>query len=652
MRKYFAALAIGLLSFGCAYGLNGVTTDPSLDLFSARQLGMGGVCVGFAGDASGVFANPAGLVGLDFPQVVTSSRNLVLDEAQYLQAGWAMPTEYGVFGLGYAGLGTDGSYATTLDPATGRVLQDPSQEAGSYSSSVIALTYAREVKTPVKVALGGSLKIFNQALSGAGVAQSGNGFGLDLGADYQALPWLKTGVVLQNLIGSVSWPGSQDRVGGYYKIGAAASVLGTGEALYYYPQKLDVGLDLDLPSGVLASSSSFLYHLGCEYTPVKNIALRAGFNQEPAGTGLTLGIGLVNGGFRFDYAYEQRPGLPGDNPHYFTLSYIGERVLSYEPKVKAQQPHLKFLAPADRLITDRATLEVTVEAWADKVTEEKRIWTVTAVAATADVVELTTREALPEVYLNGQKLDRQGTVAAALQLKEGWNRLLLSSYTSAEISDNKLLLPASTGTAETRVLKITPFKDAPLGHWAIEPISLTGVLGLVTGYPDNTFKPDKGITRAELVTLLVKSIALRPEVLDPYASQEAFKDVKPSHWAAKYIAYGSSLKYVTGYPDRTFLPNKVLSRAEGVAILARYAGLESKAETASPFPDLKAGFWADKYIEAAWNAGMLAYLKDKDFKPNEPFTRAEACEVLYRVPAVQKKANEFWETGLISAGRQ
>ncbi len=652
MNRFLLCLLICGLTAGYAYGINGVTTDPSLDLFSARQLGMGGACVGFAGDATGVFANPAGLAGLRFPQVVTSSRNVMLDEAQYLLAGWALPTDYGVFGLGYAGLGTSGSFATTLDPATGRVLQDPSHEAGSYSSSVIALSYAREIAVPLKASVGGSLKLFNQALGGAGVAQAGNGLGLDLGANYRPLPWLTAGVVLQNLVGAVSWPGSQDRVGGYYKIGAAASVLGTSEAYYYYPQRLDVGFDLALPNGVLANSSSFLYHLGCEYTPVNNIALRAGFNQEPAGTGLTLGIGLVNGGFRFDYAYEQRPGLPGDNPHYFSLSYIGERVLSYEPKTRSRQPHLKFLAPRNLVITDQATIDATVEAWADKVIDQKRTWTVTAVAATFDVQEITTREALPEVYLNGQKLDRQGTVEVKIPLKEGRNLIVLSSYTSAEVSGDRVLMPAMTGTAEARVLKITPFKDAPLSFWAIEPISLTGALGLVTGYPDDTFKPDRGITRAELVTLLVKSVELRAETLDAYGTHEVFKDAKTSHWAAKYIAYGSALKYVTGYPDGTFQPNKVLNRAEGVAILARYAGTVSSAEVTVPFPDLKAGFWANKDIAAAKQSGMLAYLAGKEFKPNEPFTRAEACEVLYRVPAVQKKVNEFWETGLISAGRQ
>jgi hypothetical protein len=640
-----------LLLFGfSAYALDGVTTDPSLNLMAARQLGMGGLSVSFGNDASGVFANPAGLVGLEYPQIITSSRNITLDETQYLLAGWAMPTDLGIFGLGYAGMGTGGSYATTLDPATGRVLQDPSQEAGSYASSVIAVSYAREVKAPVKLSVGGNLKFFNQALSGAGVSDRGTGLGLDLGANCQVLPWLSAGALLQNLTGSVNWSGSQDKVGGYYKFGASANILGASqEALYLNPQGLVAGLEIDLPNGVLASSSSLLYRLGCEYYPLKNITLRAGLNQEAGGSGLTLGIGLVNSGFRFDYAFVQRAGLPGDNPHYFSLSYIGERVLTYEHKLITKYAHLKFIFPYNRLITDKDTLPVRAEVWADRVVAQKRTWTVTGVSATYETTDLLAPENLADAVLDGRRLDQQGTIETTAQLKYGRNVIQLSGYTSPE-SFNGQVIASRLGTAEAVVLRIVPFVDTPIGYWAIEPISLTGALGLASGYPDNTFKPEKGITRAELVALLVKSAGLPQETLDAFGSSEVFKDVQRKNWAAKYVAYGNSVNYVTGYPDGTFQPNKVLNRAEGVTILARYAGLEGSAEVAS-FPDLKAGFWANKYIGAAKQAGMLAYLEKKDFKPNEPFTRAEACEVIYRVPAIQKKTNEFWETGIISAAR-
>ncbi|MBN3033365.1 MAG: S-layer homology domain-containing protein [Candidatus Saganbacteria bacterium] len=634
-----------------ALAVNGVGSDPSLDLFSARQLGLGGLTVNFADDAGGVFANPAGLAELEFPQLTTSSRRLTLGETQYLLAGWALPTAWGTFGLGYSAAGAGGSLPTMLDPGTGRVIQDPSREAGSFSNSVIAFSYARTVPAPVKLAVGGNLKLFNQSLSGAGAADRGSGFGLDLGCTCQALPWLTAAAGLKNLIGgSVRWSGSEDTLGSAYRLGVAATILGgSREAFRTYPQKLTAGLEFDLPGGVLAANNSLLYHLGCEYFPLKNIALRAGLNQETAGTGLALGLGLVNGGFRFDYAFVQRPGLPGDNPHYFSLSYIGERVLTCEPKLKLKSAHLKFLFPYDRLITDKDIIPVRAEAWGDRVVDQKRIWTVTAVSATFDVVNQIVTEPLASVALGDKKLDQEGTIETTHSLKLGWNDVRLTAFTSPEIFAGRTY-ESKLGSAEARVLRIVPFTDTPMNYWAIEPIALMGVLGLVNGYPDNSFRPEKGITRAELVTLLVKSLALPQETLDSYASVEAFKDVPLHHWAAKYIACADAQKYVTGYPDGRFAPNKVLSRAEGATIMARYAKLAPAGGTKS-FVDLKDGFWAAEFINAARQAGLLKYLEGKDFKPDNPFTRAEACEVLYRVPAVQSKVDQYWESGLISAGR-
>ena len=640
-----------------AFAANGIALDPSRTLFNARQLGMGGVSVGFANDANGVFANPSGLTGLEFPQVTTSSRRLLMDETQYLLLGWAMPTDYGTFGIGYAGMGTGGSIPTMLDPGTGRIIQNPSLEVGSYSNSVLAFSYAREITTPIKLSAGGNLKFFNQALSGGNASDRGTGTGIDLGVTYRPLFWLTTGAVLQNIIGgSVKWSNSEDKIGGYYKLGAAATVLGpTQEALNYYPQTLRAGLDLDLPSGVLAASNSMLYHLGVEYLPIKNVFLRAGLNQESAGSSLTLGVGVVNGGFRFDYAYDQRPGLPGDSPHYFSLSYIGERVLTIDYKLKKKATVFKFLHPRDKLVTDLDFVHFSAEAWAEKVIDRKRTWTVTAVSATQDVHEITVQEKFALLFLNGKPVAKHGTnevIEGREDLKHGRNVIQLLGYTSPEIIADTVI-PSTVGTGELRILRVTPFTDTPVDFWAADPIYLNVTLGLITGYPDNSFKPDKGITRAELVTLLVKSLSVPQETLDARGSEESFTDVALIHWAAKYIAHGSALKLVSGYPDMTFKPNKVLSRAEGVTILARYAGLKEDAGAAgAPFPDLKPGFWANKYIAPAKAAGMLKYLAGKDFKPSENFTRAEAAEVFYQAPAIQSKVNEFWNTGIVSAASQ
>jgi hypothetical protein len=228
----------------------------------------------------------------------------------------------------------------------------------------------------------------------------------------------------------------------------------------------------------------------------------------------------------------------------------------------------------------------------------------------------------------------------------GRNVFQVVGYASTETPAGKASPEVFVASSEARVLRFNPFSDTPMTHWAIEPVALSVTLGLVKGYPDNTFKPEKGITRAELVTLLVRTM---PVKIEESVTVSTFSDVPEHHWAASYIAYGSYKKLITGYPDGTFKPNMVLTRAEGVTILARYSNLAEEPGAAPPFPDLQPDFWANKYIAPAKKAGLLEYLVGRDFEPPTPFTRAEACEVLYRTPQVKQSVDQFWDTGIVSA---
>jgi hypothetical protein len=627
--------------------ISGVAVDPAQSIFSARQLGIGGVSLGFDLDANSVFTNPADLVNSQFPQLAATSRNIALGESTYLLSALAIPTDFGLFGVGYVGLSTGGSLPTMRDPATGRIMVDPSSEATNFTNNALVLAYARSIPNWSKLNVGGNFKLINQNITGTG-GDKGAGWGIDLGATYQHSSWLILSANAQNLLSSpVKWSRSEDKLGGYYKFGGKINYWGSsGEALIAHSQKIDLGLELDLPNNVLSASNGLLLHAGAEYSPLKNIFLRGGLNQEAAGTGLTLGVGVVNDGFRFDYAYLQRPGLPGDNPHYFSLSYIGERVLSYHYKLRRKESGIVWLNPKDKSITDAPEIILKAQVQEKRIVDQKRLWTVTGVSETFEVQEIAQYQDMPTIYLNGIKIDQTGTIESTTALAMGRNVFEIVAYSSPEVMPGKKDYEIFGTSSEVRVLRFKPFKDTPLDFWAIEPIALSVTLGLVKGYPNDTFKPEKGITRAELVTLLVRTM---PVHLAEEVTETGFSDVPKKHWAARYIAYGAFKKLVTGYPDGKFLPNKVLTRAEGVTIMARYANLPEKLEAKQPFPDLKENFWANKYIDPARETGLLNYLLGKNFEPSVPFARAEACEILTRTPAIKAGIDEYWNTGIVSA---
>jgi len=640
MRIKFA-LTLILLAAAPLLAIGGVSFDPSLQPNLARQLGMGGTSLVFSDDASGLFYNPAGLADVKLPQIVAASRQLVFESVDYTLIGWAMPTEHGTFGIGYTSLNTGGSLPTVLDPATGRVIINPSAEVSSYINSTLIFSYA---KTFEQISLGINYKMLMQQLGGS-ASSTASGNGIDVGLVYPINPWLTVGANLQNIIkGSLAWAGGEtDQVGGNYKVGCKINIMGTNEALIKRNQTIYGGIDLSMPH--ISTTRDLSYSLGIEYLPIKTVSLRTGVGMGSESTGLNFGIGFLNGGFRFDYCYATNPNLSGDMPHYFSLAYVGERVVKHltDKKAKKWEPSIVFKSPVDRTITDKNTIEIIAVAKADKIIDKTTVWQVTGISATKEVKEVKLGENLSPVYLNGLLIKQTGTVSTSASLIAGRNVFQLVGYTP---SDEAGKVESISG--ESRVLRFYPFKDTPMNYWAIRPIALGVTLGLIKGYPDNTFKPKKGITRAELITLLVRTL---PNLdLNQTIESVPFPDVKVKHWATKFITLGTRSNLVTGYPDGSFKPKRVLTRAEGITVLARYAGLTPDNKAKPAYKDIKAGYWANKYIAPAEKAGLLSHI-EKEFKPNDPFTRAEAIKVLYHTPQIQDKVNQFWETGIVSGGK-
>ena len=134
--------------------------------------------------------------------------------------------------------------------------------------------------------------------------------------------------------------------------------------------------------------------------------------------------------------------------------------------------------------------------------------------------------------------------------------------------------------------------------------------GIVTGYPDDTFRPDAPLTRAEFAVLLHRF--LFTPVTGWYGDGMDFADISAvvgSHWAVSYVNSAWGMGWMTGYPDGTFRPDDDITCAEAVTIINRLLGRDESSTTAkegtNPFSDLSAGHWA--YANILEAAGELVY---------------------------------------------
>ncbi|MGO1581266.1 MAG: S-layer homology domain-containing protein [Peptoniphilaceae bacterium] len=137
------------------------------------------------------------------------------------------------------------------------------------------------------------------------------------------------------------------------------------------------------------------------------------------------------------------------------------------------------------------------------------------------------------------------------------------------------------------------FKDLAADKWYSNDVEKLVGLGIINGYPDGTFRGEKSVTRAEFVTMLVK-------ILDLKSGTKGFSDVTSDYWAKEAIEKCTSKGIVSGYPDGSFRGDKEITRAECVVMLNRAFGIENctKKEIVK-FNDLSTDHWAYKEIMAA-----------------------------------------------------
>ncbi|TBL81545.1 S-layer homology domain-containing protein [Paenibacillus thalictri] len=89
-------------------------------------------------------------------------------------------------------------------------------------------------------------------------------------------------------------------------------------------------------------------------------------------------------------------------------------------------------------------------------------------------------------------------------------------------------------------------------------------------------------------------------------------------------------RYILGYPDGEFKPQRTLTRAELSAIIARLLNGGAATEGASVYTDVPTTHWAAGYIGTVTDSGIFNGFEDGSFQPDKPISREELAVVLAR----------------------
>lgn len=151
-----------------------------------------------------------------------------------------------------------------------------------------------------------------------------------------------------------------------------------------------------------------------------------------------------------------------------------------------------------------------------------------------------------------------------------------------------------------------------------EAVTVMSALGLLKGYEDGTFGPDKTITRAEFAAVIVRALGMEDAAAGAVANT-IFEDVTSSHWAAGYVQVANQKGIIAGYGDGTFGPDDEVTYEQAVKMIVCALGYDKKFEN-------DANAYPSAYLSQANTSGITVGATGKI---GEKATRATVAKLVY-----------------------
>lgn len=193
------------------------------------------------------------------------------------------------------------------------------------------------------------------------------------------------------------------------------------------------------------------------------------------------------------------------------------------------------------------------------------------------------------------------------------------------------------------------FKDVPKEHWASSEIEDFYKKGIIRGVTQDTFEPDRNLTRAELAIIITGILGVEPVKDGAVYSDSA------THYAKEYISAATKYGLMIGFDDSTFMPDNPVTREQIIAVILRTIFFKEeilRGETPSATEveeriiqtlgyDPRGTFtsytdidttspWARGLVEIAIAIGLIKGYEDNTVRPTINTTRAEAVVIMQR----------------------
>lgn len=160
--------------------------------------------------------------------------------------------------------------------------------------------------------------------------------------------------------------------------------------------------------------------------------------------------------------------------------------------------------------------------------------------------------------------------------------------------------------------------------WASLSINKLVSSGAIKGYPDGTFQPNRYISRAEFITVLVKAFGWEKK------TGRVFNDTA-DHWAKDYIDLAATEEIISGFKENQFIPDAMITREQMSVIIVKAARIDNGSSGKTFKDNTRISLWAQNAVDIASANNILSGYPDQTFRPDQFTTRAEAATVIVKI---------------------
>lgn len=179
-------------------------------------------------------------------------------------------------------------------------------------------------------------------------------------------------------------------------------------------------------------------------------------------------------------------------------------------------------------------------------------------------------------------------------------------------------------TGYTEPVTGVTFSDLADGHWAKASIDALVANGVLSGYPDNTFRPANSITRAEFVKMIATAFGIEGSASLPFA------DTPADAWYAKALSAAYSCGIISGVGNNSFMPDSFITRQDATLIIYRIIKDTLTSEGSLSFVDSdQIASYAHEAVAALSGAGIVNGTGDGSFAPKANIDRQSAAVLIY-----------------------